>query len=224
MGSSLMTGKLGASVAQGKVDALVIGTGPAGLMAAETLARAGRHVTVVEAKPSAGRKFLMAGKSGLNITKDEPLEAFKAAYGTAEAWLSPMLDAFGPRDAVAWAEALGQPVFTGSTGRVFPDVMKASPLLRAWLRRIGAELRLGWRWTGWDGADWRSRPGRARWRCGPRSPFWRWAGQAGGGWDRTGNGRRIWPHRASIWPRSGPRTWGSRRLDAAHGAASGPDR
>jgi predicted flavoprotein YhiN len=85
-------------------------------------------VTVVEAKPSAGRKFLMAGKSGLNITKDEPLEAFKAAYGAAEGWLSPMLDAFGPREAMDWAEALGQSVFTGSTGRVFPEVMKASPL------------------------------------------------------------------------------------------------
>jgi uncharacterized flavoprotein (TIGR03862 family) len=149
-----MTGKLGATGREGKVDALVIGSGPAGLMAAETLARAGRAVTVVEARPSAGRKFLMAGKSGLNITKDEPLDAFKAAFGMAEGWLAPMLDAFGPQEAVAWAEALGQPVFTGSTGRVFPEVMKASPLLRAWLRRIGAELRLGWRWTGWEGDDW----------------------------------------------------------------------
>jgi uncharacterized flavoprotein (TIGR03862 family) len=149
-----MADKSGARDPQGKVDALVIGSGPAGLMAAETLARAGRQVVIAEAKPSAGRKFLMAGKSGLNITKDEPTGAFKAAYGAAEDWLAPMLDAFGPREAVAWAEALGQPVFTGSTGRVFPEVMKASPLLRAWMRRIGAELRLGWRWTGWADGAW----------------------------------------------------------------------
>lgn len=154
MGSSLMTGNLGARGADGKVDALVIGTGPAGLMAAETLVQAGRSVTIVEAKPSAGRKFLMAGKSGLNITKEEPLETFKSAYGKAEGWLSPMLEVFGPDEAIAWAQSLDQPVFTGSTGRVFPEVMKASPLLRAWMRRIGAELRLGWRWTGLDGADW----------------------------------------------------------------------
>jgi uncharacterized flavoprotein (TIGR03862 family) len=194
MGSSLMTGKLGASVAHGKVDALVIGTGPAGLMAAETLARAGRHVTVVEAKPSAGRKFLMAGKSGLNITKDEPLETFKAAYGTAEAWLSPMLDAFGPRDAVDWAEALGQPVFTGSTGRVFPDVMKASPLLRAWLRRIGAELRLGWRWTGWDGADWMFDTGEGAVALRPEVTV---LALGGASWRRLGSDGEWAPHLAS---------------------------
>jgi uncharacterized flavoprotein (TIGR03862 family) len=154
-----MSDKLGSQDDDGKVDALVIGTGPAGLMAAETLVRAGRQVTIVEAKPSAGRKFLMAGKSGLNITKDEPLDEFKAAYGVAEDWLSPMLDAFGPRHAVDWAEALGQSVFSGSTGRVFPEVMKASPLLRAWLRRIGADLRLGCRWVGWEGDAFRFEAG-----------------------------------------------------------------
>jgi hypothetical protein len=147
----------GASGNPGKsvpLDALVIGTGPAGLMAAETLAKAGRRVTIAEAKPSAGRKLLMAGKSGLNITKSEALKAFKAAYGNAADWLGPMLDAFGPEEAVAWAEDLDQPVFTGSSGRVFPKVMKASPLLRAWLRRIDADLRLNWRWTGWEGDAW----------------------------------------------------------------------
>ncbi|MBF9032935.1 TIGR03862 family flavoprotein [Rhodobacterales bacterium HKCCE2091] len=133
------------------IDALVIGAGPAGLIAAEVLARAGRRVTVTEAMPTAGRKLLMAGKSGLNITKAEPFETFVSAYGAAADWLAPMLRAFGPDEAVAWAEGLGQPVFTGSTGRVFPEAMKASPLLRAWLARIGAELRLRWRWTGFDG-------------------------------------------------------------------------
>lgn len=120
-------------------------------MAAETLARAGRHVTIVEAKPSAGRKFLMAGKSGLNLTKDEDLAAFTRAYGTASAWLAPMLAQLDPVEVMAFAEDLGQPIFTGSTGRVFPRAMKASPLLRAWLRRIEAELRLRWRWTGFAG-------------------------------------------------------------------------
>ncbi len=136
------------------IDALVIGAGPAGLMAAETLARAGRSVVVVEGKPSAGRKFLMAGKSGLNLTKDEPLERFASAYGGAAEWLRPMLAGMGPEAVRGWAEALGEPVFTGSSGRVFPVSMKASPLLRAWLRRVEAELRLGWRWVGWDGAAW----------------------------------------------------------------------
>ena len=120
---------------KGKIDALVIGAGPAGLMAAEELARAGRRVVVCEAKPSAGRKFLMAGKSGLNVTKDEGEAAFLAAYG--DGWLAPMLREFGPAQVMTWCRALGQEVFTGSSGRVFPVAMKGSPLLRAfWLDRI----------------------------------------------------------------------------------------
>jgi uncharacterized flavoprotein (TIGR03862 family) len=134
-----------------KLDAVVIGAGPAGLMAAEALARGGRSVVIVEAKPSAGRKLLMAGKSGLNLTKDEPFERFLAAYGDAANWLEPILRAFGPEDVKGWAEGLGQPVFTGSSGRVFPEAMKASPLLRAWLGRLGAEMRLRWRWAGFEG-------------------------------------------------------------------------
>jgi len=130
-------------------DALVIGAGPAGLMAAEELARAGRRVLVCEAKPSVGRKFLMAGKSGLNVTKDETLERFGTAYDSD--WLRPMLAAFGPDDVKAWCRDLGQDVFTGSSGRVFPVAMKASPLLRAWLARLagaGVEIRTRWRWEG----------------------------------------------------------------------------
>jgi uncharacterized flavoprotein (TIGR03862 family) len=124
-------------------------------MAAETLARAGRSVVIVEAKPSLGRKFLMAGKSGLNLTKEEAPDRFAAQYGAGADWLGPMLADFGPGAVSAWAEDLGQPVFTGSSGRVFPVAMKASPLLRAWVGRIGAELRRGWRWTGWDAeAQW----------------------------------------------------------------------
>lgn len=131
------------------VDALVIGAGPAGLMAAEELARAGRRVVICEAKPSPGRKLLMAGKSGLNITKDQDPSAFAAVYDCPA--LRPMLADFGPQHVMDWCRGLGQEVFTGSSGRVFPRGMKASPLLRAWLARLdtlGATLRLRWRWQG----------------------------------------------------------------------------
>lgn len=137
------------------LDALVIGGGPAGLMAAEALAEAGRRVTLVEGKPSIGRKFLMAGKSGLNLTRDEPLAAFTGHYAEAADWLAPMLAAFGPDAVQHWARGLGQELFTGSSGRVFPVAMKASPLLRAWIGRLaalGVEMRSRWQWQGWDGA------------------------------------------------------------------------
>ena len=122
-------------------------------MAAEELARAGHAVTLAEAKPSHARKFLMAGKSGLNITKDEPLSRFFAAYDPPD-WLAGMLADFGPDQVQDWCRGLGQPVFTGSSGRVFPVAMKASPLLRAWLTRLdglGVTLRTRWRWTGFQG-------------------------------------------------------------------------
>ncbi|SCY21410.1 hypothetical protein SAMN05660710_00924 [Paracoccus tibetensis] len=154
------------------VDALVIGAGPAGLMAAEALMAPGRRVVLAEAMPSPARKFLMAGKSGLNLTKDEPLPEFRARF-TAGTGALPVgqrsLDRWrtrrptpgyfstedmGPSEVKAWAEGLGVALFTGSTGRVFPVGMKASPLLRAWLARLGAggvELRTRWRWCGLEG-------------------------------------------------------------------------
>ncbi|WP_138935184.1 TIGR03862 family flavoprotein [Roseovarius arcticus] len=134
--------------------ALVIGAGPAGLMAAEALAAAGNAVTIAEAKPSPARKFLMAGKSGLNLTKAENIDVFLAAYGADAEWLHPVLRGFGPDEVQAWAQGLGQPLFTGSTGRVFPQAMKASPLMRAWLARLdgmGVRIERRWRWQGWEG-------------------------------------------------------------------------
>ncbi|OYU30912.1 MAG: aminoacetone oxidase family FAD-binding enzyme [Comamonadaceae bacterium PBBC2] len=134
------------------MDALVIGAGPAGLMAAETMAARGLRVVVTEGKPSIGRKFLMAGKSGLNVTKDEPLPAFAAQYDSD--WLAPMLAKFGPAQVQDWCRALGAEVFTGTSGRVFPVAMKGSPLLRAWATRLAAQgvvIRTRWRWTGFDG-------------------------------------------------------------------------
>ena len=133
----------------------IIGAGPAGLMAAERLGRAGFRVVVHERTPSAGRKFLMAGRGGLNLTHSEPPEAFVARYGPEGARIGDWLSAFSPADLIAWAEGLDQPVFTGSSGRVFPRAMKASPLLRAWLARLaelGVEVRTRSEWTGWDDA------------------------------------------------------------------------
>ena len=131
----------------------VIGAGPAGLMAAETLAKAGHGVTVLERMPSVARKFLMAGRGGLNLTHSEPIGPFMGRYGDARTRLQPGIDAFPPAALTAWAEALGQPVFTGSSGRIFPRAMKASPLLRAWLSRLaeqGVDIRTRQDWRGWD--------------------------------------------------------------------------
>jgi uncharacterized flavoprotein (TIGR03862 family) len=131
----------------------VIGAGPAGLMAAETLAGRGHAVTVLERMPSVARKFLMAGRGGLNLTHSEPIEPFMGRYGEAQARLRPVIDAFPPSALIAWAEGLGQPAFTGTSGRVFPRAMKASPLLRAWLARLveqGVDIRTRQDWRGWD--------------------------------------------------------------------------
>lgn len=131
----------------------VIGGGPAGLIAAEKLAEAGIRVTVYDRKPSLARKFLMAGRGGLNLTHSEYLPSFLTRYGAAEKHLSPYINAFPPAALREWCEGLGEPVFVGSSGRVFPKSMKASPLLRAWQQRLlnlGVEFRLQRDWRGWN--------------------------------------------------------------------------
>lgn len=135
------------------IDVCIIGAGPAGLMAASIAAKAGCSVLITEAKPSVGRKFLMAGKSGLNLTKDEPHDQFCAQYEEAEEWLRPMLDEFGKAQVCEWARNLGQEMFTGSSRRVFPTAMKASPLLRAWLAELNehnVKIKTRHRWLGWE--------------------------------------------------------------------------
>ncbi|RIJ16174.1 TIGR03862 family flavoprotein [Henriciella mobilis] len=131
----------------------VIGTGPAALMAAEVITGAGLGVDIYEAMPSAGRKVLMAGKSGLNISHTGSQKDFAAQYQDHDGRLRGCLKAFGPEAVVQWMDGLGMPAHTGPTGRIFPQSMKASPLLRAWLRRLqgrGARLHLKHRWAGWD--------------------------------------------------------------------------
>jgi uncharacterized flavoprotein (TIGR03862 family) len=133
-------------------NAAVIGAGPAGLMAAEVLAEGGASVTVFDAMPSAGRKLLMAGRGGLNLTHSEPLAQFMARYREAAAALEAAITDFSPQRLRDWSEALGQPTFVGTSGRVFPQAFKASPLLRAWLRRLdtmGVQFVFRHRWRGW---------------------------------------------------------------------------
>lgn len=133
---------------------VVIGAGPAGLMAAEVLAGAGARVAVYDRMPSVARKFLMAGRGGLNLTHSEPMDRFGSRYGKRAAVLKPALDAFTPKDLRAWADSLGAETFVGSSGRVFPKAMKASPLLRAWLNRLeglGVVIHPRHDWRGWDG-------------------------------------------------------------------------
>ncbi|MBT0992966.1 TIGR03862 family flavoprotein [Cellulomonas sp. DKR-3] len=142
-----------------KRTAAVVGGGPAGLIAAEVLARAGVTATVYDRMPSVPRKFLLAGHGGLNITHSEDRGPFLRRYGASADRLAPMLDVFGPADLRAWCDGLGEPAFVGTSGRVFPRSFRATPLARAWLTRLaelGVRLERRQRWTGWD-ADGRLR-------------------------------------------------------------------
>lgn len=133
----------------------IIGGGPAGLMAAEVLSQSGIAVAVYDAMPTVGRKFLLAGKGGLNLTHSEPRELFLARYGARRSQIEPLLAAFGPEEVRQWVHGLGFETFVGSSGRLFPADMKAAPLLRAWLRRLrgnGVAFHVRHRWCGWDEA------------------------------------------------------------------------
>ena len=133
-------------------DVCIIGGGPAGLIAAETAVDKGLSVAIFDAKPTYGRKFLMAGKSGLNITKNENKNKFLNNYFESEKWLTPIINAFDNEAVMNWAQDLGEEVFIGSSGRVFPKSMKASPLLRSWLKRLtnkGVNFYTNWKWIGW---------------------------------------------------------------------------
>jgi uncharacterized flavoprotein (TIGR03862 family) len=178
----------------------VVGGGPAGLMAAEQLAARGVAVQVFDGMPSVGRKFLLAGKGGLNLTHSEPLEAFTARYAERAPLLAMQLQTFGPQALRDWAAALGVETFIGSSGRVFPVDMKAAPLLRAWLHRLrlqGVRFHMRHRWLGWgtDGAlrfdtpqgEQQARPaatvlalGGASWsRLGSDGAWWPWLAERG---------------------------------------------
>jgi len=140
------------------VQVAVIGGGPAGLMAAEVASRAGLSVHLFDAMPSVGRKFLLAGKGGLNLTHSEPADRFAQRYGARRKQIEALLEEFGSGAVRNWAEGLGVSTFVGSSGRVFPSDMKAAPLLRAWLHRLkhpaqgvpGVQFRMRHRWTGWS--------------------------------------------------------------------------
>jgi len=132
---------------------VIIGGGPAGLMAAETASAGGVEVELYDAMPSIGRKFLLAGKGGLNLTHSEPIEPFLARYGNRRVFIEPTIRSFSPDTLRAWARELGVDTFVGTSGRIFPTNMKAAPLLRAWLHRLrksGVRFCLRHRWQGWD--------------------------------------------------------------------------
>lgn len=142
------------------VDVAIVGAGPAGLMAAEVLSAAGRQVHLFDAMPSVGRKFLLAGRGGLNLTHSEPRPQFDARFAEQQDWVGEWLTGLDGAGVRAWADGLGAQTFVGSSGRVFPHEMKAAPLLRAWLQRLrhpasGVPVRfhMRHRWQGWDGAD-----------------------------------------------------------------------
>ncbi|TDP84523.1 hypothetical protein EV672_10391 [Aquabacterium commune] len=133
----------------------IVGGGPAGLMAAEWLSQSGVQVDLFDTKPSVGRKFLLAGRGGLNLTHSEPLPRFQARFAERSEWLSPLLEDFSPDALRAWAQGLGIETFVGSSGRVFPTDLKAAPLLRAWLHRLrqqGVRFHMRHRWLGWADA------------------------------------------------------------------------
>ena len=181
----------------------VVGGGPAGLMAAEVLAGGGCAVELFDAMPSVGRKFLLAGRGGLNITHAEDESRLRRRYGAASDWLEPALQVFGPRRLREWVHALGIDTFVGSSGRVFPEGMKSAPLLRAWLHRLrgqGVRLRMRHRWTGFEDGASASVAGASR-QLGFDTPEGHRVDAfdavvlalGGASWSRLGSDGRWWP-------------------------------
>jgi len=172
----------------------VVGGGPAGLMAAEQLAARGVGVQVFDAMPSVGRKFLLAGKGGLNLTHSEALGAFMARYAERAPLLSAPLQAFGPQALRSWAADLGVDTFVGSSGRVFPSTMKAAPLLRAWLHRLrqqGVRLHMRHRWLGWaPGGALRFDTPQGAQQASPAATV---LALGGASWSRLGSDGAWWP-------------------------------
>lgn len=169
------------------MDVAIIGGGPAGLMAAERLSASGQSVTVFDRMPSVGRKFLLAGRGGLNITHSEPLDRFVARYGDAPSWLGPALTGFDPTALRAWCADLGEPTIVGSSGRVFPHSFKATPLLRAWLRRLAAQgvtVAPGHRWIGGTGDALRFETASGPITAQPRATL---LAMGGASWPRLGS-------------------------------------
>lgn len=179
----------GAAAASLSCDVAIVGAGPAGLMAAEVLAQAGVAVHLFDAMPSVGRKFLLAGKGGLNLTHSEPHAPFAARYGERQPQVEPWISAFGGPEIRAWAQGLGIETFVGTSGRVFPSDMKAAPLLRAWLQRLrgqGVQFHMRRRWLGWaaDGALRFAAPAGEETRVQARAVV---LALGGGSWARLGS-------------------------------------
>lgn len=165
----------------------IIGAGPAGLMAAEVLSAAGVAVDIYDAMPSAGRKFLLAGRGGMNLTHAEALPQFMRRYGVAEPVITGWMQDFGPEQLRAWVHGLGIDTFVGSSGRVFPTEMKAAPMLRAWLTRLrsrGVRLHMRSRWCGWQGDDWLFQGEQGPFLLKPQTVL---LALGGGSWPRLGS-------------------------------------
>jgi hypothetical protein len=166
---------------------VIVGGGPAGLMAAEVLSRAGVKVDLYDAMPSVGRKFLMAGKGGMNITHSEPFDKFLSRYGSHRAHLKPILDAFGPEALREWVQGLGIETFVGSSGKVFPVDMKAAPLLRTWLHKLrvnGVSFYMRHKWLGWDNGMLRFQTPDGEKKVGANAVI---LALGGGSWSRLGS-------------------------------------